>query len=163
MESTSSDLSSNAQSMQISLPAECTISWDLLTTVSERPERFFQPDLTTVGGLPIDIRVRLESGQLQWEWYQVIRKLNIPADKSYHYLNDRFVVRRVDYKGTDICIANLVKNSAFDVIPFATCNEQVQNINQRRSLESHHHNQADLCDIEILDAEIAQDVLAQCT
>ena len=73
-----SDLSSNAQSMQVSLPAECTISWDLLDTVSERPENFFQPDLTTVGGLPIDIRVRLESGQLQWQWYRVIRKLNIP-------------------------------------------------------------------------------------
>ena len=130
MESSASDLSSNAQSMQISLPAECTISWDLLTTVSERPEQFFQPDLTTVGGLPIDIRVRLESGQLQWEWYRVIRKLNIPADRSYHYLNDRFVIRRVGYRGTNICIANLEKDSAFDVVPFATCSDQVQNINQ---------------------------------
>ena len=99
------------------------VSWDLLTRISDQSERLFQPKLSEAGGLGIDILVKLDSGQLNWEWHTVIRRLKIAPDKAYSYFNGHYIVRRIDQQGSHVAVADLIPGSAWDVVPFATSSQ----------------------------------------
>ena len=141
------------------LSASCTVSWEFLTRLSDQPDRLFQPELSEAGGLGVDILTKLDSGQLSWEWYTVIRRLKILPDKIHSSFNGWYIVRRTDEEGIHDAVADLVPGSAWEIVPFATTSQQVESINQRRELISHPFNCIYICNFVTLSEENAHSVI----
>ena len=145
MTSSSSFSNQSVSPAEMQLPGGCTVSWDFLTRLSDQPDRLFQPKLSETGGLGVDILTKLDSGQLSWEWYTVIRRLKILKDKIHSRFDGWYIVRRTDEEGIHDAVVDLIPGSAWEIVPFATTSQQVESINQRRELISHPFNCINIC------------------
>ena len=97
---------------KMQLSANCTVSWEFLTRLSDQPDRLFQPELSEAGGLGVDILTKLDSNQLSWEWYTVIRRLKILKNKIHSRFDGWYIVRRTDEEGIHDAVVDLIPGSS---------------------------------------------------
>ena len=142
------------------LSANCTMSWEFLTKLEADPDKLLQPDLAEAGGLGVDILTNRD--QLNWEMYTVVRRLKISKDKVHSRFDNWYLVRKSDEEGYNCAIVDLTPGLAWEVVPFATTEKQVESINQRRELPSHPFNCITICGFAALTEENVQGILSQC-
>ena len=131
-----------------------------MTKLSADPDRLFQPDLAETGGLGVDILTNQDPG---WEMYTLIRRVKISEKKVHSRFNGWYLVKRFDEEGRCYyAIVNLVPGLAWEIIPFATTQKQVEQINARRELISHPSNCITICGFAVLTEENVQEILTQC-
>ena len=80
--------------IQIKLNQSATKSWIYLNKLTTFSAEFFQPDLSDVGNLGIDLRV--ETG---WALFTVVQKLKIPENSIHYRYNGFYLLERYDEDG----------------------------------------------------------------
>ena len=142
------------------LTANCTVSWEFLSQLRAEPDRLFQPNLARAGGLGVIILTNPD--QLDWEMYTVVRRLKISKDKIHARFDSWYLIRKSDDEGSHNAIVDLTPGLAWEIVPFATTERQVESINQRKESTSHPFNCIPTCGFADLTEQNVQEILSQC-
>ena len=144
----------------VKLSTSCTLSWDYLNKLRASPDELFQPLLDNAGGLGIDIRTNQNEG---WVMFTLIRKVRISEKKVHARFNGYYLVKRWDDQGRIYyAIVNLLPGFAWELVPFATTQKQVEEINARRDLVTHPSNFVAACNFADLTEENVEMILKNC-
>ena len=144
--------------IQIKLNQSATKSWVYLNKLTTFSSELFQPDLSDVRDLGVDLRV--ETG---WAFFTVVQRLRIPT-KSIHYrFNGFFLLKRYDEDGEKFyIIVDLTLDHAWEIVPYVTTTDQIDGINARRSLLTHKDNFVTPCEIAKLSGGDIELILQEC-
>ena len=71
-------------------------------------------------------------------------------------------MKKYDGEGGHSAIISLTSGRAWEVVPHATTEAQVDSINQRQRSPEHPFNSIDICDLRVLDEQMLQEILDQC-
>ena len=142
----------------VKLSTAATLSWDYLNKLRASSDELFQPLLNNAGGLGIDLRTN--DG---WMMFTLVRKLKISEKKVHARFNGYYLLKRYDDQGNIYyAIVDLLPNSAWELVPFVTTKEQVEEINSRRNLVTHPSNFVAACNFADLTEENVEMILKNC-
>ena len=133
----------------VKLNTAATLSWNYLNKLRASSNELFQPSLNDAGNLGIDLRT--SDG---WTLFTLVRQLKI-SEKSVHArFNGYYLLKKYDDDGNIYyVIVDLLPSFAWELIPFISTKEQIDELNSRRNLLTHQSNFVTACNFADLTKE----------
>ena len=142
----------------LKLNQAATLSWIYLNKLSTFSTELFQPKLSDAGNLGIDLKT--ENG---WALFTIVRQLKIPENSMHYRYNGFYLLKRYDENGEIYyIIVDLLPNTAWELIPFISTVEQIDEVNSRRNLFTNQANFVKTCDVADLSGENIDLILQEC-